>query len=456
MISTPPKLLLTALLSTGLGFAVSTPPAMADGTEQLDTPSIPIATGTNVVGAGVGLGDVQPGTINIDIPLDATVKQVILYWAGTNYSTDNLLLERLITVQGLDVLGPFIGGNTLYSGTNGRGEVTVAYRADITHLDLVHPGSNAIFVDGLVFREDNDGAGLMVIYDDGGTESVIDIRDGNDFAFINRPVPLSVTEKQTYNFSSTNKDRFGSLVMFVASVADDTDVYGFRPSSFEVTTGGSTAVFSDQLNSNDGRYWDTVNLAVTIPAGETSLSAQVFSRDDEFRAPGNLPASLIWVASSLSIEEPDAKDCWITTGGFHNNGETSGSKDFTFGGNVGPPPRGSWEVVDHNTGDNFHSNDVQMVSCETINLTGPGQPGGKKGFKINKASFEGVGRLNHEDGYPFTGYVHDAGEPSGKKGNDKDYFSITVRDPVTNEIVFEASDELDGGNVQIHPPTGKK
>lgn len=209
------------------------------------------------------------------------------------------------------------------------------------------------------------------------------------------------------------------------------------------------------MNSVDGRYWDTVYLVVTIPAGADSLTTQIFSRDDGVFAPGNLPASLVWMAGGFSVVTPPPNLCWITTGGFQNAGETAGSKDYTFGGNVGPPPRGSWEVVDHNTGDNFHSNDVHIVSCEVIQLTGPDQPGGKKGFKINQASFEGTGRLNGIDGYIFTGYVQDAGEPQGKKGNNQDFFSITVRDPDTLEIVFEASAMLDGGNVQIHPPTGK-
>ena len=171
--------------------------------------------------------------------------------------------------------------------------------------------------------------------------------------------------------------------------------------------------------------------------------------------PGGGPADT-HVAAGLAVQAPGRDDCWITTGGFHREGDPTGGTDFTFGGNVGPPPRGSWQVVDHNTGDNFHAFDVAIVSCEVIELSGPDQPGGKKGFKINKASFDGIGRLNHVDGYPFTGYVHDAGEPAGKKGNDQDFFSITVRDPITDEVVFEASAPLEGGNVQIHPPTGKQ
>ena len=425
--------------------------AWADGTETLGTPSIAIASGTGVRSAGVGLEDGQPGNIAIDLPAGVAVQQAILYWGGDNLSTAELTPTDTILVAGNSVTGQFIGGNTEYTG----GYVTLTYRADITSLGLVGPGSNTFSVGGLDFTSQQNGAGVVVIFDDGSTASQIDVRDGNDFAFVNFSPPLDSTVAQTFNFAAANSDRVGIVDLFVGSVADDTGVLGFRPSSFEVTVGGNTAVFSDQLNSNDGRYWDTVNLVVTIPAGADSLTTQIFSRDDGVFAPGNLPASLVWHASGFAAVTPPPDLCWITTGGFQNAGEVAGAKDYTFGGNVGPPPRGSWEVVDHNTGDNFHSNDVHIVSCEVINLTGPGQPGGKKGFKINQASFEGTGRLNGVDGFIFTGFVQDAGEPHGKKANDQDFFSITVRDPGTLAIVFEASAPLDGGNVQIHPPTGK-
>jgi hypothetical protein len=148
-------------------------------------------------------------------------------------------------------------------------------------------------------------------------------------------------------------------------------------------------------------------------------------------------------------------ECWFTFGGFQNAGIKSGGKDFTFGGNVGPPSSGSIEVVDHNTGDKFHTNDVHIVDCFTVESTGPGQPGGKKGLVDNAATFAGTGRLNGEFGYNLTGMVIDAGEPAGKKGNDKDYFKIIVTDPENGDaVVFEASGYLDGGNVQLHPPKG--
>ena len=158
--------------------------------------------------------------------------------------------------------------------------------------------------------------------------------------------------------------------------------------------------------------------------------------------------------AGIVFDEKQPRSCWITTGGFQNAGVKSGGKDFTFGGNVGPPPSGSWEVIDHNTGDNFHSNNVAITDCIEIDGTGPGQPGGNKGFVINQAFFKGTGSLNHVDGYPFTGFVVDRGEPSGKNDNDKDQFHIEVRDPVSGVIVFETDFLLDGGNVQVHPPVG--
>jgi hypothetical protein len=53
--------------------------AWADGTESLGTPGIPIASGTDIRSAGIGLEDSQPGNIDIEIPAVATVQQVLLY-----------------------------------------------------------------------------------------------------------------------------------------------------------------------------------------------------------------------------------------------------------------------------------------------------------------------------------------------------------------------------------------
>ena len=423
----------------------------ADGTEMLDTPSISIAGGTGISVGGVGLINGQPGTIQVEVPDGAHVNQVLLYLEGTMHTADEITPTMDIQINGVGVTAALIGGPTQL-----KSSLTASYRADVSGLGFVGTGPNLVEVSGVDFTEDNDGAGLLVVYDEGGSQAVIDIRDGNDYVFIGSPGTLKVSDPQTFQFAKSNKDRAASVDLFIGSVAGGAGSgSSCRPNSVEITTGGTTAVFSDQLDSIDGLFWDTFSHSVTVPGGETELTVEIFSRDDQFACPGNMPASMDWIAAGLAVQTPGPDNCWITTGGFHNAGDPSGSKDFTFGGNVGPPPRGSWQVIDHNTGENFHAFDVSMVSCDVINLSGPDQPGGKKGFKINQASFAGVGRLNFIDGFPFTGFVQDAGEPAGKNGNDQDFFSITVRDPITNAVLFEASAALDGGNVQIHPPTGK-
>jgi len=158
--------------------------------------------------------------------------------------------------------------------------------------------------------------------------------------------------------------------------------------------------------------------------------------------------------AAVTVDTDEPRSCWITTGGFHNAGVQAGSKTCTFGGNVGPPASGAWEVIDHETGDNFHSNDVMITNCEVIDHTGPGQPGGKKGFDVNLAEFAGTGRLNGVDGFSFTGFVIDGGEPAGKKNNQTDEFGLVATNGA-GEVVFDCTGELDGGNVQIHPPVGK-
>ncbi len=212
---------------------------------------------------------------------------------------------------------------------------------------------------------------------------------------------------------------------------------------------GETGVLVELFRKNAPKAQFTV--PATGDNGVASITG--IGLDDVTRMVVNLNGS--GAISAVAVDEGDERFCWITTGGFHNAGVQSGGKDFTFGGNVGPPSSGSWQVIDHNTGDNFHTNDVHIVDCVVSGSTGPQQPGGKKGFDIDKALFAGTGRLNGVDGFPFEGFVIDAGEPAGKKGNDKDYFEIVVHDPVTNAIVFLASGELDGGNVQLHPPVGQ-
>jgi hypothetical protein len=300
-------------------FALAAPAAFADGTEELGAPGIPISSGSGFVAAGVGLsalGDGQPGTISVDVP--GAVQQALLYWEGANEDAADYTATMEITVDpngagAVAVTGVAIGGNTQYSG----GFVTVSYRADIT--SLVDPGANLLVIDGLDFTQVNDGAGVLVIFDDGSI-SEIEIRDGSDYAF-RSDIPgdsLRGTVPQEFLFASSEVERTAALSLFFGAVAGTVSGAGDeRPNTIEVTVAGTTTELVNLLNSVDGEEWDTVNLDVTIPAGATSLTVQAFS--DDRANTGNLPASLVWVTAGLAIEFEEGEGCFNRTAGFWCN-----------------------------------------------------------------------------------------------------------------------------------------
>jgi hypothetical protein len=161
----------------------------------------------------------------------------------------------------------------------------------------------------------------------------------------------------------------------------------------------------------------------------------------------------------MVVNEQVERPCWVTLGGFDKgtNTDASGKKICTFGGNVGPPPSGAFEVNWHDgplAGSAFHTNDIRAIECVDMGSTGPGQPGGKKGLQVDTLFFECDGLFDHLPGYTCDGYFKDSGEPHGKKNKDRDEINFTVRDG-GDSIVAECIGDLEGGNIQIHPPVGK-
>jgi hypothetical protein len=294
--------------------------AHADGTETLGPPSIPIASGSGIVAAGTGLYT-QPGTIEIDVP--GNVVQVLLYWEcmmATNVPGDNT-----ISVDGTEFTGTLIGGPTFFF----RRHHSSSFRADITAAGLVSSGPNTLTVEGLdctAFDRShnssvNDGAGILVIYDDGTTTSAIGLRDGNDLAHIRYAPPLDATVPQTFTFTPEGADRDANLTMFVASVDGLVNGEPSRPSSIEVTFDvGGTTTYSNLLTSNDGPQWDTIILPLTVPAGASSMTVEVFSRDD-FDT-DKLEASLVWIGAGLSVPvTPPDGGCTYTWGYWKTHSE---------------------------------------------------------------------------------------------------------------------------------------
>jgi hypothetical protein len=263
--------------------------ALANGTETLGPPNIAIANGSGTVAAGTGLF-AGAGTIAVTVP--GTPVQALLYWEAQDDKGTMPTESDTITVNGGPVTGQLIGGPTDFF----TGLETAAYRADIT--GMIVSGANSLSITAPASRI-NNGAGVFVIYDNGSTAD-IDIRDGDDVAFVNALSPeRQVTVPQTFSFAAEAGERVGQLTLFVASVADDrTPPVAVRPTAIDISSGVVTVTYDNALNSNDGPYWDTYVVSVVIPGGATELTVQVQSADNPPR--DALPASLVWIGAGLS------------------------------------------------------------------------------------------------------------------------------------------------------------
>ena len=261
---------------------------LADGDETLGPPvGISIESGSNILLAGTGLSKQQPGTIDITIPYGVTIKQVLLYWQGIR-NPDNT-----ISINGTEITGILIG--TAYYDR-------FCYRADITAGRFVIPGPNSLSISGLTFDISN-GAGLLVIIDDGFNAAQIALRDGDDFAYAPLDSPYDTTVAQTISFNAEDVDRKATLSMFFSSVSGTASGGDFRPTAIEVTVGGTTTVYNDLLDSVDGEEWDTLKLSVDIPAHADSLTVQALSVDNLGEGTRN-PASFDWLVGALSVRPP--------------------------------------------------------------------------------------------------------------------------------------------------------
>lgn len=261
-------------------------PAQANGTEALGPPvGIEIAQGSGIVTGGTGMFT-QPSAINLAVPADAAVKQVLLYWEGQHRTATG---DNTIVVNGTEVVGQLIGGPALFFSQ----VKSSSYRADITALGLVGPGASTLTLSGLTFEYRNNGAGVVAIIDDGSGVADIQVRDGVDLAYFEFPEPRKTTVPRTFTVSAENVDRDAVLNLNVGSVAVN------RPNAIKLTVGGNTTLLVNQLGSKDGAEWDNLDVPVVIPAGVTTVTVELLSYDD---GSGRQPASLAWVSATLAVE----------------------------------------------------------------------------------------------------------------------------------------------------------
>lgn len=450
-------LFLTTLFLLLAGLVVLTVEVRADGTETLGPASVPIPRGSGFVEGGTGLLT-QPGSISVDVPADATVRQVLLYWAGQQPGPPSPTRDNTIRIEGIEVNGELIGGPTNFFADIW----TSSFRADITFLNLVHPGPNDLVVDGLDFGYRDDGAGILVIFDT-GTEINIEVRDGNDNAFLGFNPPLDTTVPQTFVFAPAKKDRPAQLSVFVGSVNDGrprpnaivqmtstsshsehTKLAGkesFAPVCYEAH-GGQTVLAVNELDSKDGREWDTLTLEVNIPAGASDLTVQVLSYDD---GSGNLPASLTWVTTAFAIVEPDSPGApgpvkgRMTGGGsvFTDDGQRV-THGFQLRCDASREPQ-SLEI-NWGKGNKFHLEQLTFASCTDDPTIEPQPPAAD----FDTYEGEGNGRYNGVAGATAHWIFTDAGQPGVR-----DTATIEIRD-VSGNLVLEVSGNLNKGNHQAH------
>ncbi|MGH3715409.1 MAG: choice-of-anchor P family protein [Micromonosporaceae bacterium] len=266
-------------------------PASADGTEALGPPSIAIAEGSGIAAGGVGLKQSQPRNLTVEVPGGATVKQVLLYWEGQSKAPDPG--DNTIEVEGIEVTGTTIGGPTVFFKAGGVTPVnTTSFRADITDLGLVQAGPNTLSVGGLSFNFANNGAGILVIYQEGSQTAFIAGRDGNDNAFVNFKPPLNTTVPQTFTFDPAGNARTANLTLMVSSVAPN------RPNAVKITVDGTTTTLVNAFGDLQGPEWDTKTFPVDIPPGATTVTVQVLSQSD---GTSRLPASITWTSAYLAV-----------------------------------------------------------------------------------------------------------------------------------------------------------
>ena len=270
-----------------------------NGTEVLGPPSIAIASGTGFAEGGVGMVGVDSAELSIEVPVGSQVAQALLYWAGGSTSAAG---DDTISLNNILIEGELIGGPVEFFGDY----EFFAYRADITNLGLVNAGTNTFTVAGFDFTEtpldENNGASILVIYDD-GTSAAITLRDGLDMAYFGFYPTLDATVPQVFSVDPAGVDREAELVMIAASVGEN------RPSVIKVSTSEGDQLFDDVLGSFDGLTWDSLILTVDVPAGVDELSVQVISFDDEDLQ----GASLGWVTAGLALLPADV-DTYVISG----------------------------------------------------------------------------------------------------------------------------------------------
>jgi len=127
---------------------------------------------------------------------------------------------------------------------------------------------------------------------------------------------------QTFTFPASASARTATLSMLFASAEG-------AANEIRYTINGVTTTLVGLLSNNSGPDWDTLNLAISIPARATSLTVEPVSPEPD-------GASLCWITGALSVPPPSGPPpqgaCVGTPGFWKNHPDAWPVEQITVGG----------------------------------------------------------------------------------------------------------------------------
>lgn len=222
------------------------------------------------------------------------------------------------------------------------------------------------------------------------------------------------------------------------------------------TCSGSSQTFSTAAGTRFSKKWTATSTPAGIcnvsgsntgnqllvnftGVGQCTLSLVLFDNED--------PSDCVTTCTQvITIEDClDAADLYSVMGNACLvETSSSGRKDHTFNGNVGPASPGSWQHTVRERGRTnftFITSDARVDSCFNDGFTGTCPPHGD----FNSIAWSGTGRYSIRNGRSnvqcrFTARVRECGI--------RDYYQITVVD-LNRTVVFRAADYITCGDLQM-------
>ncbi len=283
--------------------AADIPTAANDGLTAVDLSDI---AASDFVSAGTGTHSRTPEEISVNVPVDAAVERVFLYWAQRGEEEIDLPGESTVTINGSEVTGDVSGGPVDAPSYIPAG---VTYKADISDEGIINPGSNTFTIQDNPADQINPlGASVLVFYTLDDEKSQLQLFDGVDFAW--GPSESSDPEKQealkssvpvTFRFDSASVEREAKLTLFIGDI--NPDEAEDRPNSLRIEVGDmdteQIGPYPNPFQGRQGRDWDNYIQTITIPNGVEKVTVFPVS------GPGDRPTSLVWSLAGLSVPLPE-------------------------------------------------------------------------------------------------------------------------------------------------------